>query len=223
MPTRATPTARSTRPAAEEATPTRRTDPARRDRIIDTALDVIATSGVAGTSHRRVAAAADVPLGSMTYHFAGMDELLREAFTRFADQGVEYFDRLMADARDPDEAKRAIIAYISEGGGGGNASHRSLVLTHELYTLAAREPAFRAITNGWMRRSRRALERHFDPATARLIDALIEGLTIHRALDTEPQEVATIADALDRITAQKDAPVDSRPRSRGAGGRGRSS
>ena len=61
----------------------RRNDPGRRDRIIDACLDVIAEVGVAGTSHRRVADAAGVPLGSMTYHFTGMNELLHEAFTRF--------------------------------------------------------------------------------------------------------------------------------------------
>ncbi|MCI1650562.1 MAG: hypothetical protein LKI26_07970, partial [Bifidobacterium tibiigranuli] len=42
----------------------RRTDPGRRDRIIDSCLDVIAQVGVAGASHRVVARAADVPLGS---------------------------------------------------------------------------------------------------------------------------------------------------------------
>lgn len=35
-----------------------RYDPGRRERIIDACLDVIAEHGVAGTSHRRVAAAA---------------------------------------------------------------------------------------------------------------------------------------------------------------------
>ncbi len=73
---------------------TRRTDPGRRDRIVDACLDVIADVGVAGASHRRIAARADVPLGSMSYHFAGMDELLREAFTRFADGVADTFERI---------------------------------------------------------------------------------------------------------------------------------
>ena len=64
----------------------RRHDPQRRDRIIDASLEVIAEHGVAGTSHRRVAAAADVPLGSMTYHFEGMDELLDDVLTRLKER-----------------------------------------------------------------------------------------------------------------------------------------
>ena len=51
---------------------------------IDAALRVIASRGVAGTSHRVVAAEAHVPLGSMTYYFDGMHDLLHQAFDQFA-------------------------------------------------------------------------------------------------------------------------------------------
>ncbi|HMR49417.1 MAG TPA: TetR family transcriptional regulator [Arachnia sp.] len=186
-------------PAAEPARPqgTRRNDPHRRDRIIDACLGVIAEVGVAGASHRKVAAAADVPLGSMTYHFSGMDELLREAFTRFASRIAEGFERRMASATDADSAREAVATIILEDVFG---DQRDLVLTHELYTLASREEAFRDITAGWMARSRATLERHFDPETARLLDALIEGLTIHRALDVERRDPAEVRRAVDRLT-----------------------
>ncbi|MDT0346932.1 TetR/AcrR family transcriptional regulator [Streptomyces litchfieldiae] len=178
---------------------TRRRDPERRERIIQACLDVIAESGVAGTSHRKVAAAAGVPLGSMTYHFSGMDELLQEAFTRFASSVIDQFERRMSAATDTESAKQAITALITAEVFG---RQRDLVLTHELYTLAARQPAFRKLTNAWMSRSRAALERHFDPTTARLLDALIEGLTIHRALDIEPQDPALATAAVERLTSQ---------------------
>jgi len=50
-----------------------------------------------------------------------------------------------------------------------------------------------------MARSRAALERHFDPSTARLLDALIEGLTIHRALDVTRPDDALVVEAVRRI------------------------
>ncbi len=178
------------------ARPARRTDPGRRDRIVDACLDVIADVGVAGVSHRRVAAAADVPLGSMTYHFDGMDDLLREAFTRFSRTVSERFVRRMAEAADTDAAVRAVTAIVLEDVFG---ERRELVLTHELYTLAAREPTVRDITEDWMARSRRALEIHFDPTTARLLDALVEGLTIHRALDRDPLDAAAVTEAIRRV------------------------
>jgi DNA-binding transcriptional regulator YbjK len=174
----------------------RRNDPDRRERIITACLDVIAESGVAGASHRRIAAAAGVPLGSMTYHFAGIDELLREAFTRFATTVSSRFEERMAAASDPDSARAAVVAIILEDVAHGK---RDLVLAHELYTLATREPGYRALTTAWMRRSRAALERHFDPRTAALLDAMIEGLSIHRALDDEPRGSAEVEDAVDRI------------------------
>ncbi|GAB3285055.1 TetR/AcrR family transcriptional regulator [Kineosporia babensis] len=179
----------------------RRFDPERRERIIAACLDVIAEEGVAGTSHRKVAAAAGVPLGSMTYHFDGMDELLREAFTRFAHDVADRFEVLMQQAPDLDAARKAAVELITSA---TLQDQRELVLTQELYTLAARQPAFRTITNAWMARSRAALERHFDPLTARLLDALNEGMTLHRALDTEPHDVATVIEAVARITRTTD-------------------
>ena len=174
----------------------RRTDPHRRDRIIDACLEVIAEAGVSGTSHRRVAAAADVPLGSMTYHFAGMDELLHAAFSRFADSVADQAQRRMDAAGSPEQARQALVDLVVHDVLG---SHRELVLTHELYTLAARQPAFRSLTHSWMARTRAALEQHFDPATARMLDALMEGLTIHRALDDEPADDALVEEAVRRI------------------------
>lgn len=153
---------------------------------------------MAGLTHRKVAAAADVPLGSIHYHFDGMDDLLREAFSRFAETVAGAFERRMLDAAGPQEAREAVVAIITEE---VFESQRALILTQELYTLAARERAFRDVTSAWMARSRLALERHFDPVTARLLDALIEGLTLHRALEAGPlQPPATVTEAVDRMT-----------------------
>ncbi|WP_129839569.1 TetR family transcriptional regulator [Streptomyces sp. RFCAC02] len=173
------------------------TDPRRRDRIIDATLDHIADEGVAGVSHRRIAARAGVPLGSMTYHFAGIDDLLKEAFTRFADEIVALFERHLGRADTSGQAREAVVDLVhtlSEG------PPRGLVLAHELYTLAARRPEYRALTQTWMLRSRELLQRHFDADTARQVDALIEGLTLHRALDTEPQSRTLTLLAVTRIT-----------------------
>jgi DNA-binding transcriptional regulator YbjK len=173
------------------------TDPGRRARIIAATLDLIAEEGVAGVSHRKIAARADVPLGSMTYHFGGIDDLLREAFRHFTDHVVALFDTYLAPPADRDEARAAVadlIHTLSEG------SRRDLVLTQELYTLAARRPAYRELTQEWMARSRVHLERHFDPATARQLDALIEGLTLHRALAQEPHDRALTLEAVTRVT-----------------------
>lgn len=174
------------------------TDPHRRERIISATLDLIAEEGIAGVSHRKIATWAGVPLGSMTYHFSGLDHLLWEAFSRFVDHVVAVFDAHLAAPADRDQAREAVtdlVHALSEG------NQRDIVLTQELYTLAARRPAYRELTHEWMRRSRTHLEKHFDPDTARQLDALIEGLTLHRALAREPHDRALPREAIARITA----------------------
>jgi DNA-binding transcriptional regulator YbjK len=184
--------------AAERGAPTRRArrhDPGRRDRLIDAALTVIAERGVAGTTHREIARAADVPLGSMTYHFSSLEEILAEAFSRHADVAAKVFDQRLGAATDRDEAVQAVISLVTEDLLG---SPDDLVLTVELYVAAARNPALRTVTQAWMQRSRQALERHFDPTTAREVDALIEGLVLHSALSTDPMTPAQIRHAVER-------------------------
>lgn len=191
----------------------RRSDPDRRERILDAVLDVIAEHGVAGVTYRAVADAADVPLGSMTYHFAGMDELLREAFGRFAGTVAARFEVRMAqvDPGDRDGAARAVADIVLHD---VFTEARDQVLAHELYTLAARDPGYRDLTNTWMRRCRAALERCFDPTTARLLDAMIEGMSIHRALDNEPHDDADTVEAVRRlVTAADDRPGPGQPAS----------
>jgi DNA-binding transcriptional regulator YbjK len=162
----------------------RRFDPERRDRIIDAAIDCIAALGVAGTSHRKVAERADVPLGSMTYHFANMDELLVEAFTRFSGVISATFVARMGAAPDAAAAIEGVVGLVHDDLQRASREH---VLTYELYTLAARRPAFRAITERWMQASRTALELHFSADVARMLDAYIEGAALHVALDSTPQ------------------------------------
>jgi DNA-binding transcriptional regulator YbjK len=181
----------------------RRFDPDRRDRIIEATLDLIAAEGVAGTSHRKVAALADVPLGSMTYHFAGMDELLQEAFTLFATRISDRFERRMNEAATAEDVKEAVVEMILEDTYG---DRNALVLTLELYTLAARQPAFKHLTHDWMMRSRRAFERHFDPEAARQLDALVEGLSIHRAFEPTDYDRVLVTDAVQKLLGSREAP-----------------
>jgi TetR/AcrR family transcriptional regulator, regulator of biofilm formation and stress response len=183
--------------SARTARRTRRYDPDRRDRIIAAALDVIAERGVPGATHRTIARAADVPLGSTSYHFSSIDDLLAAAFTVLAEQVAGTLEERMRLAPDQDTALDALARHLAADLMG---DERLLVLAVELYVAAARRPVLRAVTQGWMERSRRALELHFDPVTARELDALIEGLVLHQSLSTEPMTPEQVRHALLRIT-----------------------
>lgn len=64
--------------------------------ILETTLSLIADHGVDAVTHRKVAKAAEVPLGSTTYYFASREHLLREAFVHYIEFAREHHARLGA-------------------------------------------------------------------------------------------------------------------------------
>jgi DNA-binding transcriptional regulator YbjK len=64
-------------------------DNARRQLLLETTLRLIAEDGIDAVSHRSVAEAAGVPLGSTTYWFASRQDMLREALEDFARSEIE--------------------------------------------------------------------------------------------------------------------------------------
>lgn len=136
----------------------------------------------------------------MTYHFTGIDQLIHEAFTRFATSVSDQIGQRMLTAQTRDDAVDALVAHIDDDLFG---SRRDLVLTHELYTLAAHDDRYRLLTTDWMKRSRSALERHFHPTAARILDALVEGLTVHRALDLEAVPPGLARSAVSLVVGNK--------------------
>ena len=167
--------------AAPTARSPRRHDPERKSRIIDAAIEVIAEHGVAGTTSRRIAAAADVPLGSVSYHFVSQEDLLTQAFQRFAEGISPRYEARFDEVRDLTGFVDAVTSLIS---GDAEQDAREWAVSYELYLAALRNPALRSVTESWMRRSRTVLERFVDPVTARGVDALIEGLVMHIMLAT---------------------------------------
>lgn len=174
----------------------RRNDPERRQRIVDATLDVVARYGVPGTTHRRIAAEAAVPLGSVTYYFASLEDLLTAAFLQLAERSSAAFHARMAQATDRDGARAAITDIIA---GSIWAEPRTLLLSYELYAFAARHPPVSRVMQTWMNNSRAALERFFDPLTARALDALVEGIGIHNSIDAQPLDRNAIQAIVERV------------------------
>jgi len=160
---------------------TRRHDPDRKDRILQAALEVIADHGVAGTTHRAIAARADVPLGSLTYHFTSLEDLRAQAFQRHAERMSVLYAGHFDEAETPEQLIDAVTDLIH---GDAAADGRDWAVAYELYLAALRDPALRVVTESWMSSSRTVLERFVDPTTARGLDALIEGLVMHKSLST---------------------------------------
>lgn len=151
----------------------RRHDPERADRIIEATLDLIAEHGVAGATYRTVADAADVPLGSMTYHFPSRGDLLFAAFSRFADVAFSPLDTTMADPAEDPREQLVRIVLTDEG-------LRDRILLAELYVLSFREERYAELTRDWMRRARGAISPRVTGVSPAVLDAVQEGLGLHR-------------------------------------------
>ncbi|MEV5172369.1 TetR family transcriptional regulator [Streptomyces flaveolus] len=159
----------------------RRHDPQRRRRILDAALDVLVADGVAGITHRKVASRADVPLGSVTYHFTSLTELRTQAFTWYVEQRNAEYEALFAEVTTREDLIDVLVDVVQ----GGPSRHRSAVLGFELHLAALRDPALRALTHEWTKAGRAVLARFTGPETAARLDALLEGMIMHALLSTD--------------------------------------
>jgi DNA-binding transcriptional regulator YbjK len=111
-----------------------------RQRIVDAALDIIGRHGVRGLTNRAVAAAAQVSLGSVTYHFPSQRALLRTCLLAFADQEAARMAdiaRRLAEHPVP-PAAAAVAAEDAVEATVVGPRHLGVL---ELYLQAARDPA----------------------------------------------------------------------------------
>src|SRR2546429_9284587 len=67
-----------------------------RERILLATLRLIGEHGVGAVTNRRVATAAGVALGSLTYHFPSQAELLRETLSRYVDEELRRISDIAA-------------------------------------------------------------------------------------------------------------------------------
>ncbi|MFD3410580.1 TetR/AcrR family transcriptional regulator [Streptomyces cyaneofuscatus] len=180
----------------------RRYDPERRTRIIDAALRVIAADGIAGLSHRTVAAEADVPLGSTTYHFGSLDELLTAALRRSNENFARALRASDVGAAPPagdgpgsglaDELTRVLGEWFAGDRG-------AIELEYELYLAALRRPALRPVAAEWTASAVEVLSARTDPATARALVALLDGVCLQVLLTGSAFDPAYTREMLARV------------------------
>ncbi|MFF8605359.1 TetR/AcrR family transcriptional regulator [Streptomyces sp. NPDC015346] len=205
----------------------RRHDPDRRQRIVDAALRVVGARGIDGLSHRTVAAEADVPLGSTTYHFSSLDELLvaalrqaNEGFGRalresdvLADVAAPPADPATAatdpatDATDRVAAATELAAALARLMGEWIGGERTGVeLEYELYLAALRRPALRPVVAEWTDAVAEALSRRTDPVTARALGALMDGIFLQVLLTDGTYDEEYARTMLTRLLAPTEPP-----------------
>lgn len=174
----------------------RRYDPERRQRIIDAAIRVVGRHGLAGLSHRSVAAEADVPLGSTTYHFTTLDELMVAALR----QANEGFAKAIASRGGLEEPGADLAGELAGAMGEWLAGDRTGVeLECELYLAALRRPALRPVAAEWAEELAELLGRRTDRVTARALVALVDGICLQVLLTDGVYDEEYAREALARV------------------------
>lgn len=161
----------------------RRHDPDRRQRIARAAVDVLHRDGVLALNHRAVAEEADVPLGSTTYHFRGLDDLLTAALERISDEEIRIIDEWQA-ARDLDEdligaLVELLLLYC-------NQRRAMSILEYEIHVLAYRRPIMRELSRRWDRALNGILSRYMSSTDADLVIAMMDGVMLNNLTGDEP-------------------------------------
>ncbi|MFE9566522.1 TetR/AcrR family transcriptional regulator [Streptomyces sp. NPDC006487] len=114
-----------------------------KERIVAATLRIIGEDGVAAVTNRRVAQEAEVSLGSITYHFATQNDLLRESLHAFVVQETRRFTDLAqlhcTGPTTPQEAA-ALVGQVAAD----TAFDSEHIAPFELYIQAGRDPQLRA-------------------------------------------------------------------------------
>jgi DNA-binding transcriptional regulator YbjK len=151
----------------------RRKDPTRRERIARAAITVVGERGIEKLTHRAVAAAAGVPLGSTTYHFATLDDLLAEALHQAAQDNVaqlkEWADALESPDGLPAALAELVLYYLGP-------ERARTVVEHELYVAALHRPALRKASSEWDAALEDLFTSYTDPVAGRMLSAVFCGL-----------------------------------------------
>lgn len=157
---------------------------ARREALLRATVEVAAERGIAGITHRVVTERAGLPLATVSYFFASIDELVEEALRTFiesqATSQIGLADQLADAHNTPDEIAKAFAAVSAP-------QLPETLAMFEGYLHAARTPEFRepvAATLAAMRgiaaaavRAAGALE---PGAVAPAFSALAHGFALHQ-------------------------------------------
>ncbi len=174
-----------------------------RARILRVTFELIGRDGIGALSTRRIAAAAEVSLGSLTYHFPSRASLLRESLLLYVSDEVGRLEAIAAELRarrpspSPSQVATEVQRIATE-----TAARPEQVAELELHLQASRDPdlqdASKRCFTAYESVAAAALEALHVPEAGRhapVIVALLTGLSVMR-LGSGHSDAAGLADAL---------------------------
>ena len=176
-----------------------RRDPERARRIVAAAVELIRESGVGVVTHRAVAARAGVPLGSTTYHFATIDDILEQAL----EQAISEFEQRARDWFGGEGGKldpaAAIVGFFLQE---RDAKEGRLVKSDfDLYISALSRPRLRPLASRWSKTVVDAYAALVPHVAAVAINGLLESYEIRSVVEDQSLDPAALRIIEAQITA----------------------
>lgn len=189
--------------AAVKRRPRGPNDPDRRGRIARAAIAVVAEHGIDSLTHRKVAAAAGVALGSTTYYFATLEDLIAAALDTAAEADVAQLRAWAETLSDGVDLACALADYVFDS----VSTRRAQTLAgYNLYVLALYRPHLRQTAVNWDNALSEVFIELTDPATGCVLGALLCGVLMQAVLREEPPTKADIEKIFRRVIAPARAP-----------------
>lgn len=167
----------------------------RRRAIVEAAVEVIAQVGLERATHRAIAHEAGVPLGSTTYYFPTLHALHTEAIEHvaalWAADLAEWSEAVHASKVVPATLSRLASDFVRDG----VRARRD----YELYVLAARDPALRAVARTWLDGLSALLTPLVGAERAASLSMLVDGALLQAVVTGEPIRRAQLTRALERL------------------------
>jgi DNA-binding transcriptional regulator YbjK len=162
----------------------------RRDALLAAAVDVVVESGIAGATHRAVAARAGLPASTTSYFFPSIDALVEEALAGVVARVLARVQALRdLEPGSPGEVVEALVELAAA------APPRDVLVQFDAYLEAARRPALRPGVQTALRAFEDAAEQLLrragvpDPrVAARAFVALLDGFALHRTAWPRPDD-----------------------------------
>jgi DNA-binding transcriptional regulator YbjK len=161
----------------------RTTTLARRQALLEAAVELVAEQGVGGITHRAVAKRAGLPLSTTSYFFESLDDLVLEALRVFVAAEIEVLEGITRALADEDLAPEAVLDRFVAVLLAEPAAHT--VAQFEAYLEVTRRPDLRAeieaVLAAYEQLAATTLEAAgADPAGARAFVALADGFALQR-------------------------------------------
>jgi DNA-binding transcriptional regulator YbjK len=115
---------------------------------------------------------ASVPLGSTTYYFSSLDEIIVAALERAIAEDTEKLERWAEGIQSGDDVAAALTHRIMED----SIDREREVLWYRLYLWGATAPATQELSFRWNQVMTRILERYVDGDTAEVLSTLYDAL-----------------------------------------------